>query len=56
MLLVDLFLAGFTTTAITLDFLFLSMAIYPNIQRKLHEEIDAAIPFDRLPDMTDKPK
>ncbi|XP_031840627.1 putative cytochrome P450 305a1 [Nomia melanderi] len=56
MILVDLFLAGFTTTAITLDFAFLCMAMYPDVQRKLHEEIDAAIPFDRLPDLADKPK
>lgn len=56
MILVDLFLAGFMNTAISLDFMFLCMAVHPNVQRKLHEEIDSAIPFDRLPDIADKPK
>lgn len=56
MLLVDLFLAGCTTTTKTLDFLFLNMVLHQDVQQKLHEEIDSVIPSDRLPDLSDRPK
>ncbi|XP_076286319.1 putative cytochrome P450 305a1 isoform X2 [Lasioglossum baleicum] len=54
MVLVDLFLAGFLTTTITLEFLFLNMIVHQDVQRKLQKEIDSMIPADRLPDIPDK--
>lgn len=56
MLLVDLFLAGCTTTTKTLDFLFLNMVLHQDVQKKLHEELDSVISSDRLPDLSDRPK
>ncbi|XP_015437507.1 PREDICTED: probable cytochrome P450 305a1 isoform X2 [Dufourea novaeangliae] len=56
MLLVDLFLAGATTTAIAMDFMFLSMVVYQDVQREVHNEIDSIIASDRLPDLLDRPK
>ncbi|OAD53437.1 hypothetical protein WN48_09993, partial [Eufriesea mexicana] len=55
-LLVDLFLAGCTTTSTTLEFLFLSMAVYQDVQRKVQKEIDSVIPSDRFPDLEDRAK
>ncbi|XP_076650145.1 putative cytochrome P450 305a1 [Halictus rubicundus] len=54
MVLVDLFLAGFLTTTITLEFLFLNMIVHQDVQRKLQKEIDSVVPADRLPDISDK--
>lgn len=54
MVLVDLFLAGFLTTTITLEFLFLNMVVHQDVQRKLQKEIDSVVPADRLPDIPDK--
>lgn len=56
MILIDLFLAGFTTTSTTLDFLFLIVTLFPDVQRKVQKEIDSLIPYDRLPNMEDKAK
>ena len=56
MILVDLFLAGCTTTGTTLDFLFLSMVVHQDVQRKLQKEIDSVIPSNRLPDLDDRSK
>lgn len=56
MLLVDLFLAGCTTTSTTLDFLFLVMTVRQDVQRKLQQEIDSVIPRDRLPEVEDRLK
>lgn len=56
MLLVDIFLAGFTTTSTAMDFLFLCMVVNQDVQRKVQEEIDSVIPRDRLPEIEDKSK
>lgn len=56
MVLVDLFLAGFLTTTITLEFLFLNMIVHQDVQRKLQKEIDSMVPADRMPDIVDKIK
>nr|XP_033183429.1 probable cytochrome P450 305a1 [Bombus vancouverensis nearcticus] len=55
-LLIDLFLAGFTTTSLTLDFLLLTMTVYQDVQHKVQKEIDSVIPRDRLPEVEDKAK
>lgn len=55
-ILVDLFIAGCTTTGITVDFLFLHMAVHQDVQRKLQKEIDSVIPRDRIPDLEDRAK
>ncbi|CAH1954950.1 unnamed protein product [Acanthoscelides obtectus] len=38
----DIFIAGAQTTSSTLDFLFLVMILYPDIQKKVHYSIDNA--------------
>nr|XP_033340660.1 probable cytochrome P450 305a1 isoform X1 [Megalopta genalis]XP_033340661.1 probable cytochrome P450 305a1 isoform X2 [Megalopta genalis]XP_033340662.1 probable cytochrome P450 305a1 isoform X1 [Megalopta genalis] len=55
-ILMDFFIAAFTTTATVLEFLFLYMIIHQDVQRKLQKEIDSAIPPDRLPDTADRLK
>ncbi|XP_033340663.2 putative cytochrome P450 305a1 isoform X1 [Megalopta genalis] len=55
-ILVDLFVAGFMTIGTSLEFLFLTMIIHQDVQRKLQKEIDSAIPPDRLPDTADRLK
>ncbi|XP_018392632.1 PREDICTED: probable cytochrome P450 305a1 isoform X2 [Cyphomyrmex costatus] len=54
--LIDFFIAGISTTTATLDNLFLQMANHQDVQRKLHEEIDAVIGPHRLPKLEDRIK
>ncbi|XP_072752926.1 probable cytochrome P450 305a1 [Anoplolepis gracilipes] len=54
--LLDLFIAGIRTTTATLDVLFLQVANHQDVQRKLHEEIDAVIGPNRLPNLEDRVK
>ncbi|KAL2713486.1 putative cytochrome P450 305a1 isoform X1 [Vespula squamosa] len=56
MILLDLFLAGFNTTAITLDFLFLHMVVHQDVQRKVREEIATKIGLDEFPKLEDRSK
>ncbi|XP_063282434.1 cytochrome P450 2D14-like [Pelobates fuscus] len=50
---VDLFTAGTETTTTTLRWALLLMLLYPDVQRKVHEEIDKVIGKDRRPTMGD---
>jgi len=50
----DLFTAGMETTVTTLRWAVLAMIKYPHVQRKVFEEIDAAIGRDKLPAMSDR--
>uniref|UniRef100_A0A8C7WNF4 Cytochrome P450, family 2, subfamily P, polypeptide 10 n=1 Tax=Oryzias sinensis TaxID=183150 RepID=A0A8C7WNF4_9TELE len=50
----DLFLAGTETTTTTLYWGLLFMIYYPDIQEKVHAEIDAVIGSSRQPSMADK--
>lgn len=42
----DMFGAGFDTTSNTIRWLILYITAHPEVQRKLHEEIDAAVDYD----------
>lgn len=45
----DLFSAGFDTTSNMLRWVILYMAAYPQVQLKVQEELDEAVPRDTLP-------
>lgn len=51
----DFFLAGTETTSSTLRWAFLYMLYFPDVQRRVHEELDAVVGRDRLPELSDKP-
>ncbi|NXC43053.1 CP2DH protein, partial [Penelope pileata] len=50
----DLFIAGSETTATTLRWAFLYMLLHPEIQSKVHKEIDKVIGRNRSPTMADQ--
>jgi len=51
----DLFTVGAETTCIALSWGILYMLRYPEVQRKVQEELDRVVGKDRLPIMEDKP-
>ncbi|EDV22935.1 uncharacterized protein TRIADDRAFT_28454 [Trichoplax adhaerens] len=54
--LIDLFAAGIITTTTTLEWYFLYMIVHPNIQQKVHDELDRVIGRDRYPTLQDRDK
>lgn len=52
----DIFTAASETTSTSLRWTILYLAKYRNVQKRLHEEIDAVVPRDRLPCLEDKSK
>ncbi|XP_050695430.1 cytochrome P450 2L1-like isoform X1 [Eriocheir sinensis] len=55
-LVFDLFFAGSETTTNTFNWVSGYLAGYPNVQQKLHAEIDAVLPKGVLATLADKPK
>ena len=51
----QLFVAGTDTTALTLRWAMLYMSRHPDIQDRVHKEIDAIVGRNRLPKLADKP-
>ncbi|CAG7836820.1 unnamed protein product [Allacma fusca] len=52
--LLDLFIAGAETTSTTLTWTFLTMALYPEKQEKLYEEIKGVVGLSRSVSLTDR--
>jgi len=53
-LLDDMFAAGSETTSNTIRWFILHMATYPEIQRKIHDDLNKYVPKDKLPSMDDR--
>ncbi|KAK6188515.1 hypothetical protein SNE40_004675 [Patella caerulea] len=53
-IIIDLFFAGSDTTATTLDWAFLFMALHPEVQKKCQEEIDSVVGDGRMVGWSDK--
>jgi cytochrome P450 len=52
----DLFLAGSDTSFNSLTFSLVFMLNFPDVQRKVQEELDRVVGQDRLPGLDDKAK
>jgi len=52
----DLLVAGSETTATSIHWSLVLLANHPDVQIRLHDEIDSVIPKDRLPSLDDMPK
>ncbi|KAL5005224.1 hypothetical protein ScPMuIL_018680 [Solemya velum] len=55
MTLMDIFFAGYDTVRFTINWVLLHMAAFPEIQAKVHEEIDRVVGKDRPPQLADRP-
>nr|CAH7744053.1 unnamed protein product [Callosobruchus chinensis] len=55
-LCLDLFMAGSETTSNSLGFSMLLMVLYPEVQRRVQDELDREVGRNRLPSLNDKPR
>uniref|UniRef100_A0AAT9UU50 Cytochrome P450 305A22 n=1 Tax=Maconellicoccus hirsutus TaxID=177089 RepID=A0AAT9UU50_MACHI len=53
-LCLDFFIAGALTTSYTLDFAVMATTRHPEVQKKLHEEIDKVLKYKQMPSIEDK--
>ncbi|XP_021072519.1 cytochrome P450 2D26 [Mus pahari] len=51
---IDLFMAGMVTTSTTLSWALLLMILHPDVQRRVHQEIDEVLGQVRCPEMADQ--
>lgn len=56
MILLDLFIAGAHSTSITVDLALMMMVLRPDIQRRVHDEIDKVLGKETYPALKDKSK
>ncbi|XP_055631207.1 probable cytochrome P450 305a1 [Toxorhynchites rutilus septentrionalis] len=54
MIILDIFIAGSQTTSITIDLAFMMMVLRPEIQERIHKEIDANMQQDEMPQQNDR--
>lgn len=54
MVVINLFMAGIVTTSSTLSWALLLMILHPDVQRRVHQEIDEVIGQVRRPEMADQ--
>jgi cytochrome P450 len=54
MVVLDMFVAGSTTTSSALDFTFLYLALNPHIQEKAFQEVSSIIGTQQAPKMADQ--
>jgi len=52
--ILDLYTAGSETTSSSIRWFILYMAVYPEVQQKVQEELDEKVPKDRLTQLTDE--
>jgi cytochrome P450 len=51
--MVNVVVGGSATTSTWLTWFILYMVLYPNVQSKIHEELDEVVGCDRLPNRKD---
>ncbi|CAG7721211.1 unnamed protein product [Allacma fusca] len=51
----DASIAGYDTTSITKEWIFVYLTKFPEVRRKFQEEIDAKVGLDRTPSLSDEP-
>ncbi|KFB45026.1 AGAP005657-PA-like protein [Anopheles sinensis] len=56
MIILDIFIAGGQTTSTTLDLAFMMMLVHPEVQAKVHEEIDTNLALEGTPHYDDRLK
>lgn len=54
-IMADLWTAGYETTVTTLGWAILLMMKYPEVQLKVHKELDSVLGFEKQPTLADKP-
>lgn len=54
MTILDIFIAGSQTTSITLDLAMMTLATYPEIQKRIHEEMEEVLPNGQTPSPSDR--